>query len=392
MSTLSLYVHIPFCKKRCNYCDFNTYAGMEKFLADYVMALSEEIQRAGRFIDQTSEVTTIYFGGGTPSLLAIDHVKQIIQSLHENFNISKEPEITFEVNPGTVSRDYLDALHNLGINRLSIGMQSANDSELKMMGRIHHVQDVNLITKYAKDAQFNNISLDLIFGLPTQTMESWRRSIHVAIQLQPQHISSYALTIEANTPLAKNIKEGNIYPCSDDLAADMYEWAMEKLSAEGYIHYEISNWAKIRVGNGGYQCAHNLHYWRNDPYIGLGAGAHSHYNHQRWENISDIPGYIEASKMNIEYDKLFARINIINNNLQTEMQEYMMLGLRLIEEGVSRQGFMNKYHEDMVLCFDKEIKKLINLGLVTWGNDGDRLKLTKRGIFMGNQVFMNFVN
>jgi len=366
---------------------------MDTYISDYVMALSEEIKQVGRFINQSSIVNTIYFGGGTPSILQMDHIKQIFQMLNENVKIRTEPEISFEVNPGTVSRDYLRAIFRLGINRLSIGMQSADEAELKMLGRIHDLKDVKNALDWAKNAGFHNISLDLIFGLPGQTMQSWRKSLNAAIKMQPHHISLYALTIETNTPLSRDINKNNIPLCPDDLAADMYEWAMETLPGDGYIQYEISNWAKEREGGKNYQCAHNLQYWRNGSYIGLGAGAHSHYNNKRWENISSIPEYIKAIKQTLTSEEFFARINVIDNDMNTEMQETMMLGLRLVEEGISKKAFISKYGEDMTEKFSEEINKLLKVRLIEWEKKSeDKLKLTKHGILLGNQVFVNFVN
>ena len=393
MSILGLYLHIPFCKQRCNYCDFNTYAGIENYISDYTAALCEEVMRAGQYIDQSTTVNTIYFGGGTPSLMQIDHIKKIVQIIKENFKVKTNPEITFEVNPGTVSREYLSALYQLGINRLSIGMQTGNKNELDMLGRIHTLEDVENTIAWAKEGGFKNISLDLIFGLPGQTMQSWKKSVNAAIKLHPQHLSLYALTIEANTPLARDIENKNISRCSDDLTADMYEWALESLPANGFKQYEISNWANVEEEEINFQCAHNMQYWRNDDYIGVGAGAHSHYGNKRWENIPGVPGYINTRRLSSAQNELFARINIIDNDLRTEMQETMMLGLRLVEEGVSKRDFNNKYQKEMIQQFKTEIDQLIQLGLVEWGqNEEEMLKLTKRGLLMGNQVFMYFVN
>jgi len=361
---------------------------MGEKIPDYVNSLMREIKNVGLIIDGCYLFETIYFGGGTPSLLEIDQISQIINSLQKNLSVSSNPEITFEVNPGTVSKDYLKTLFSLGINRLSIGAQSVKEEELKLLGRIHSNQDTRNSIIWAKEAGFDNFSLDLIFGIPRQTMRDWMNSIHSLLAFQPTHLSLYALTIEENTPMAKKVLKSDLACCSDDLAADMFEEAIGVLKANDYEHYEISNFHK-NVNGINHKCLHNLRYWRNDDYIGVGAGAHSHYKQQRWENIENISEYIRASTMENFKNDLFAKTKISNNSTMAEMQETMMLGLRLIGEGVSKRDFFNRYHEKMEIQFGKEIEYLIQSGLVTWV--GENLQLTKRGIMLGNLVFMQFV-
>jgi oxygen-independent coproporphyrinogen-3 oxidase len=391
--SVSLYIHIPFCRKRCNYCDFNTFVNMENFIPDYVSALCNEIKIAGKIINKSEFIQTIFFGGGTPSVLPGQYYEKIFNSIRKSFQLSQELEISMEVNPGTVTLEYLTQIFRLGINRLSVGMQSSNPEELKNLGRIHDPVDVINAVKWARMAGFANFSIDLMFGLPGQTFKSWQDTIEFALRLEPAHISLYSLTIEEKTPFAKWLSQGLLPATEEDLPSDMYEYAMDTLAKRNFMQYEISNWAKSNRGKTSTICNHNLQYWLNKPYLGIGAGAHSCYNHQRWENIGTIPGYIEANKKSRNSITFFAQINLLELNQKTEMQETMFMGLRLVQQGVSNHAFKKRFGVSIMDIFYKEVDELLGLGLVEWaGEENENVRLTQRGILLGNQVFMRFVD
>jgi len=299
-----------------------------------------------------------------------------------------------EVNPGTIQPDFLKGIHLLGWNRLSIGMQSAIPEELHLLGRIHTPLNVIETVKSARMAGFENISLDLMFGLPGQTMANWRKSLEFANSLNPVHLSLYSLTIEKGTRFEQWRRKGLLPVEADDLAADQYEFAISFLKGEKFIHYEISNWA-LADGDDKekYTCKHNLQYWLNLPYIGVGAGAHSLYDDFRWENPYTIEEYIQAVAQMEEHLTAGIKKSMLHLDQRTQMQETLFMGLRLLEQGVSATGFEQRFGVAMQSVFPKEITELIKLGLVDWrGEKKDHLCLTKRGCLMGNQVFMYFVD
>lgn len=400
MSPYSIYLHIPFCKHRCGYCDFNTYAGQEDRIGDYIRALCEEIKMAGmasqEHLGDLLPVHTVFFGGGTPSLLPLDGVEAILGALQQAFFWQDGIEISMEANPGTLSPGYLHSLRRLGINRLSLGVQSANPEELRLLERQHDFHDVIRSVQWARQAGFENLSLDLIFGLPGQSLASWQHTVELALGLKPDHLSIYALTIEHGTPLAHWAARGLIEEPDGDLAADMYEWSAARLDVAGYGQYEISNWARWDNGaeGGMLACRHNLQYWRNQPYIGLGAGAHGYAGGVRTANVLSPAAYIQrclegqsrqfpltpATQMRQEIDR------------QAEIGETMMMGLRLTLEGVSRQAFVERFGEELDRLFAEEIDDLIRKGLLEWGGEqSDRLRLTVKGRLLGNQVFYRFI-
>ena len=391
MSPYSLYFHIPFCRQRCYYCDFNTYAGMEQWISGYTVALCAEIgQVAGQAGDRL-EVHTFFFGGGTPSLLGIPQLEAILQTVRQNFTLLENLEGSLEANPGTVTPEYLKELRRLGINRLSLGMQSANPEELRLMGRIHDTPDVIQAVKWARQAGFNNINLDLIFGLPFQTMEQWQNSVELALKLNPEHLSLYALTVEEGTPFFQWTQRGLIPVPDDDLAAEFYEWASDRLDRAGFFQYEISNWARKNSAGILLACQHNLQYWRTLPYLGFGAGAHGFASRLRTANAAAIPEYISLCE-----DKKVDRfpigpsaVEVREIDRQTEMQETMMVGLRLVNEGVSAQQFRDRFGETIDAVFGKQIQKLTGQGLLE--EAAGRIRLTKYGRLLGNRVFMEFV-
>jgi oxygen-independent coproporphyrinogen-3 oxidase len=383
----SIYFHIPFCAHRCAYCDFNTYAGQEDSIPAYVEALRNEIKFVGDSSSRLS-VGTIFFGGGTPSLLTVAQYRDIFQSIRECFDVSPEAEISLEANPGTVSAEYLRDLREVGFNRISYGVQSANPEELRMLERIHNFSDVVDAVKWSRQAGFDNLNLDLIYGLPEQTIERWQRTVQLSLGLHPEHISAYALTLEHGTPFGRWASKGLLPIPDPDLAAEQYEWTMDYLASQGYVQYEISNWALP-----GYECKHNLQYWRNLDYLGLGAGAHGYAGGYRYSNVLRIKTYIDrcsdSQVTNLPFPISTATVNQHKNTQRDDMQETMMTGLRLTIEGVSAEGFKQRFGVAMRDVFGKEIQKLEKVGLLEWV--GDTLRLTRRGRLLGNQVFMEFV-
>ena len=331
---------------------------------------------------------TIFFGGGTPSLLTADQYRGIFQRIHAYFDVAPDAETSLEANPGTVSSEYLRELRALGFNRISYGVQSANPEELRMLERIHSYSDVVDAVMWSRQAGFDNLNLDLIYGLPEQTLERWQQTVKLCLGLHPEHISAYALTLEHGTPFGRWAAQGLLPIPDPDLAAEQYEWTMEYLSTQGYIQYEISNWALP-----GRECRHNLQYWRNLDYLGLGAGAHGYAGGFRYSNVLRVKTYIDRCTDTKFTDLPFplspAAVNQHKNTPHDNMQETMMTGLRLTVEGISAEGFRRRFDVGLVDVFGKEIQKLEKVGLLEWA--GDTLRLTRRGRLLGNQVFMEFV-
>lgn len=390
----SLYLHIPFCRHRCGYCDFNTTAGLEALIPAYVDALRREIRLAGEAAGERLPVHTVFFGGGTPSLLPTEAVAGILDEIREHFEVLAGAEISLEANPGTVSFEALQGLWAAGINRLSFGMQSADPAELAFLERQHDVFDVFRAVEWSRGAGFTNLSLDLIFGLPGQRLDGWARTIETALLLKPEHLSLYALTVEEGTPLHRWVRRGLAPLPDDDLAAEMYELASKRLESAGFEQYEISNWAARDKRERDLSCRHNLQYWRGLPYLGFGAGAHGYAGGVRTANVNGVRAYIQACQnaaaavfpagpAAIARDRLTAR---------AEMQEMMMVGLRLTKEGVSAAGFLQRFGMPLEDVFQRQIQKLVAAGLLEWeGENKSALRLTKRGRLLGNRVFMEFV-
>jgi oxygen-independent coproporphyrinogen-3 oxidase len=391
----SLYLHIPFCRHRCAYCDFNTYAGQEASIPGYVAALCRELEFTAKNAPEKLALHTIFFGGGTPSLLSPRQFASILKTILDHFELAN-PEITIEANPGTISPDGLRDLRSLGINRISFGVQSANPAELRMLERAHSYFDVINAVTWAREAGFENLNLDLIYGLPLQTLADWSATVKLILGLAPEHLSLYALTLEHGTPFGRWSSRG-LMPLPDpDLAADMYEWAAETLEAAGYTQYEISNWAKP-----GLECRHNLQYWRGLPYLAVGAGAHGYVNGYRYSNVLRIKTYIErlnpdngsppdGDRLSTVFPLTPATVNHHRQTLQDDMGEFMMTGLRLTREGVSAETFRERFGRELVDVFGNEIEDLVRLGLLAW--QAERLCLTRRGRLLGNQAFARFVS
>jgi oxygen-independent coproporphyrinogen-3 oxidase len=396
-----LYVHIPFCEKKCAYCDFNTYAGMQAHFSETVAALGREMVRwrghlAGRM------VTSLFIGGGTPTVLAAEQLTQLFAAIRTNFQLTDDCEITCEANPGTVDRAKFYLLRRLGVNRLSLGVQSFQPNELAFLSRIHNVDDVHMAFAAARDAGFDNINLDFIFGLPGQTLSNWQSTLALALALEPEHLSLYSLIVEPNTPLHHWVANGQVAAPDEDRAAELYEFARTQLAAAGYRQYEVSNWVRLTAADqqGGTPrdaCAHNLLYWRNQEYLGIGPGAHSHLRnapadgepggmvaHRRWGNRKPVLGYIKRVNNGAPLPEFS---EIIDPRLARA--ETMMLGLRLVQEGVPFARFFDQHGVDLRQVFAGELEQMQQLGLLTL--DDECVRLTERGLMLGNQVFARFL-
>jgi len=372
-----LYLHIPFCVRKCAYCDFASYAGLGSLYAPYLAALRQEM--LARSCAGKATARTLYVGGGTPTALSAPDLAALVRDARHVFSLPAGAEVTVEANPGTVAEAYLCRLRQAGVNRLSLGVQTLDDRLLGLLGRIHTAQEAMAAVRDARAAGFQNLNLDLMLGLPQQTVAGWQECVWRALALMPEHLSLYALTVEEGTPLAKRIKGGALPAPDDDLAAEMYEWAEETLAGAGYVHYEISNWARP-----GLACWHNLIYWRNEPYVGLGAAAHSWSCGERRSNVCHPADYVEA----VEDDRApVAEVETID--LSLEMAETMMMGLRLLQEGVSFERFERRFGVSMMKVYGAEIAAAVGDGLLE--RTADRVRLTQRGALLGNRVFVRFV-
>jgi oxygen-independent coproporphyrinogen-3 oxidase len=375
--TSGIYLHIPFCRARCTYCDFNTYIGMESLYAPYARALTREI----RAQDPSSRPrpSTLFFGGGTPSLLSPEQLGGLIDACRDHLRLADDAEVTAECNPGTVTREYLAALRAHGVNRLSFGAQSADPDELKLLGREHGFDDVARAVDNARAAGYDDVNFDLIFGLPYQSVDSWRRTLDAAMPLVPTHISLYALTIEQGTPMYDWTRRGEVPFPDPDLAADMYDIARERLAAHGFAHYEISNWCKP-----GREAKHNLIYWRNLPYFGLGAGAHDATVGRRTWKVRRPADYIARAEAGDSLEH-----NHEDLDARTSRGETMMLGLRLLTEGVDQARFERRYGAPIAHFFEQELARGVELGVLDV--TPERIRLTERGTFVSNLAMRLFV-
>jgi oxygen-independent coproporphyrinogen-3 oxidase len=385
-----------------------------------VDALIKEIHFIGNPITNPQlPITTIFFGGGTPSLLSAPQFDSILRALRAAFALTADAEISIEANPGTVSPEKLNAIRASGINRISFGVQSANTEELRMLERIHDFFTVIEAVSTARKAGFDNLNLDLIYGLPEQTLASWKTTLSRIIDLHPEHISAYALTLEHGTPFGKWSSKGLLPIPDPDLAADMYEYAEKFLEANGYVHYEISNWAKgnaeVRSQNAkfdsafciphsSFACRHNLQYWRSLPYLAFGAGAHGYANGYRYSNALRIKTYIERMSNELqvtsyEFPLSPAVVNQHKQTMQDDISEYMINNLRLTNAGVAESDFRLRFGCGLLDVYPKEIEELVRNGLLEkkasevspFVGASEAYRLTKRGRLLGNQVFVKFV-
>jgi oxygen-independent coproporphyrinogen-3 oxidase len=382
--SLSLYLHIPFCRHRCAYCDFNTYTTVGELQGAYGRALRQEIhQVAGQ---EYRPAHTIFFGGGTPSLMSSRFLGQVLNTLRSHYAMAADTEITLEANPDTVAGDYLEEIRQLGINRLSFGAQSALASELALLEREHSFETVISSVEDSRAAGFENINLDLIYGLPGQTLSSWAISLHAALNLDPDHLSLYCLSIEPGTPMQRWVENGTISPPDPDLAAEQYELACEMLFDHGFVHYEISNWAKT-----GRECQHNLTYWRNNEYLGLGAGAHGHAAGYRYQVVKQPRVYIRRLESETSGRYPWSAAVAYKHQLSTGevMSDTIIMQLRLLNEGLDLETFENKFGQSLNDAYPETAEQLIEWGLLD--EEKGRLLLSKRGRFLSNQVLLWFV-
>jgi len=400
--SLALFVFIPFCKIKCTYCDFNAYANLARVMEPYADAVVREIVEAQDVAPLQDaplrNAETIYFGGGTPSLVPVAHIEKILRACAVSFDVARDAEITLEANPGTLDANKLRDLRALGVNRLSIGVQVFDDAALRRLNRGHTVADALAMFEQARRAGFDNLNLDLIYGLPLQTLAEWRATLDRAIALAPEHLSVYALKVEEHTGLEHQIARGKYAPPDDDLAADMYELAQDVLDAAGYAQYEISNWSlrnrdwrlEIRDASrnlhspiSNLQSLHNLTYWHNEPYLGFGAGAHSYTNHSRYWNVLSPIEYI--ARIARGQDPVAEREKI---SRAIEIAETMFLGLRL-NEGILFEKFAQRFGEEAREKFGGEFRELRERGLIEV--DDARVRLTRRGRLLSNEVFWRFL-
>jgi len=374
LSQLALYLHIPFCLRRCHYCSFTSTAGRTSEIPAYVRAVINEIGLRR----QPAQVNTIYFGGGTPSLLEHLQVADILAAIRTNFTVAKGAEITLEANPGTVNREYLRLLRLQGINRLSLGVQSLDEDELKLLGRAHSAEEGTNAVRQARAEGFTNLSLDFIYGVPGRSIKAWREMLGGIVNLGAEHLSLYALSIEEGTALAEAVESGLITPPDQDAVAGEYDLACEVLARAGYVQYEISNWARP-----GYESRHNMTYWTGGEYLGLGYGAHSYLNGVRSTGEGGLDEYLAAlgagRLTELTAEKLSPR---------AALGEALMLGLRL-NAGVGADDIRARFGIDLQGYFQGEIAELTALGLLEAAEG--RLRLTPRGRLLGNEVFLRFL-
>lgn len=372
------YLHIPFCRTKCLYCDFNTYAGKDRLIGEYVAALISEIERrAGEA--GLEPLRTVYFGGGTPSLLPLTAVRRLLIALARACDVAPDAEITLEANPGTFGRHYLEGLRALGVSRLSLGVQSLDDETLRRLARTHNAAGAIAAVGLARDAGIRSINLDLIYGLPWQTVTGWREHLQRALETGPDHVSLYALMIEEGTPLSTLVARGRWSVPDDDAVADMYEAALPVLERAGFLHYEVSNWARP-----GHASQHNVTYWRNEAYLGFGAGAHSYVGGRRFWNVKPIEGYIRRVARRAELvggEELLAP--------DAQLGETAVLALRLRQEGIDFRRFAERFGVHPLGRWDPVLEELAGSGLLTV--DPERATLTDAGLLVSNEIGTRFL-
>ena len=375
--TLGIYVHIPFCQAKCSYCGFVSQVGNEKMQQEYVAALCREITAAGGDFSAFS-VDSLFFGGGTPTVLSTDALALILQTIRGNFRLSDDAEISIEANPGTVTAESLATLRRQGFNRLSLGVQSFDDKVLATIGRVHRAEEAESAFRLARQAGFANIGLDLIYGLPQQTLPNWQATLERALALNPDHLSAYGLKLEDGTPLAAAVADGSLPLPSEEDEEAMYDVLNEFLPLQGYQRYEIANYARS-----GRQCRHNLKYWRSLPFRGFGLAAHSFDGAQRFANTADLGEYIEWSQAGLG-------VETVRESLDEAVVigEYVFTALRLTE-GMRFDEFQQRFGQDFRQLFAEPLARLNKMGLLE--KTEQAVFLTPRGMKFGNQVFGEFL-
>lgn len=381
MKELGIYIHIPFCKQKCYYCDFVSYANKEEKIQEYIECLQKEIEmESEKYKNEEYEITTIYIGGGTPSFIDASYIERIINTIKQNYKLYENPEITIEVNPGTINEEKIRKYKDIEINRISIGLQTTKDNLLKQIGRIHTYEEFLNCYKIVKKIGIDNINVDLMLGLPNQTLEDLKEGLIEVINLKPNHISLYSLILEENTILEKMVRQNMAKLPEEDLEREMYWTTKNILEENGYIHYEISNFSKE-----GYESKHNLNCWNQKEYLGFGVAAHSYIKNKRYCNTNNIEEYIK----NVQNGKILNNRTIceIQNKIE-EQKEYMLLGLRKIQ-GIDIQEFKNKFIDNPIYIFHKELEKLVKEELVEI--DLNQIKLTSKGLDFANLVWEEFI-
>ena len=383
---LGIYIHIPFCKQKCYYCDFVSFSNKEEYIEKYVETVKREIDS---YDLSNYNITTIYIGGGTPSRIPSENIQEILEKIKQKISESQtrweDIEITIELNPGTVDEEKIKKYKEIGINRLSIGLQSTNNKLLKEIGRIHTFEDFKNTYNLVKKVGFENINVDLMIGLPNQTISDVKESLNEIIKLNPTHVSVYSLIVEENTKMEQLINNKELQLPDEELERQMYWYVKNTLELNSYKHYEISNFAKE-----GKESRHNLNCWEQKEYIGLGLAAYSYLNGVRYGNTSDIEKYINVQDFLNSSELEESGIRIVDEvqSLEDKIKEYMLLGLRKID-GVSIQKFKEKFVENPIFLFRKELEKLVNEELIAI--DGDCIRLTNKGLDLANIVWEEFV-
>ncbi len=406
---VGMYVHVPFCRFKCYYCDFNTYAGIEGLITPYINSLSTEILRWSASLGAALEsgkprLSSVYFGGGTPSLLTPSQVEQVLAAVQKGFDLLDGAEITMEANPESVETDAMRERRSVGINRVSMGAQSFDDDQLRVLGRLHDAARIQSAFGELREAGFDDLSLDLMYGLPDQSLEDWERSVNRALELAPAHLSLYSLTIEERTPFHRWVEvDGTMTVPDADVAADMYELATDLLATRGYQQYEISNWSLP-----GRESRHNVMYWRNEPFVGVGPGAHSFLGHARFSVESSPRVYVKrldeldhgrSPTIGLTHGRRLVSIDEVQSvapisgfdpyTEDMERRETLILGLRL-NAGVSESEYQARFGSTPTDLFGPELEEAIGSGLLE-RRENERLVLTPRGRLLANEVFVRLL-
>jgi oxygen-independent coproporphyrinogen-3 oxidase len=378
MKHAGVYIHIPFCRSRCSYCDFATGIYQGDLAERYVNSVAREI-RSWDELDNPEDVDTVYFGGGTPSLLSPAQVERIFEAVHLRFNVQTDAEVTMEMNPGTVTPELLRSFRHLGIKRASFGAQTFDDRELARLGRSHTAADTRQTFRYLRESGFDNISFDLIAGLPGQAIEGWGRNLDETLRLRPEHLSFYLLEVHEGTPLAEHIRRGRQPKPDDDLAARMYELMLDRACEAGYEHYEISNLCLP-----GFASLHNSKYWTGAPYYGFGCSAHSYDGKfRRWSNERDVAGYTEFCETG--QSPIVESLTLTKDEARAEA---LFLGLRMMR-GLSAEHYQKLFGINLREQHEQDLTRFREAGLIEF--EGDLIKLTRSGALLSNEVFAAFV-
>lgn len=375
---LGLYIHVPFCAQKCYYCDFNSYKINSNQKKEYLINIEREMKfYEGEFKDKCFD--TVFFGGGTPSILTVDELKELVNNINENFNIKKDAEITIECNPGTINREKLEAMKKMGINRLSIGLQATQNYHLKSIGRIHTYEEFEKNYYDALDIGFKNINIDLMYALPNQKTQEWKDTLDKIIKLNPSHISAYSLILEEGTKLYDMYQNKEFELLDEDTDINMYNYTIDTLKRHGYNQYEISNYSKEDL-----ECKHNIRYWKCDNYLGLGPGASGFIGDTRYSNIEDICEYNKCVMQNIR--PVSEEIELTKKD---KIEEFIFMGLRM-NEGINIDVFKERFDTDFYDIYQEVMDNLIKRELVRF--DGKNISLTQKGREISNSVFIEFLN